>query len=139
MMHHLQPSSLPIWPLSTLTTKRMGTRATPFATQWIQDPSALLKPWPSGSMGSAPWRQMSSPSLASMHPTNTSPQWPLSTLSAWPLAGLVLAHSCALQWIGAHSLHVSEAMALKLNGFDELTIMKLGYWTSNTFMSYLHA
>jgi len=52
-------------------------------------------------------------------------------------AGL-LAHGYTLTCIGVHSLHALGAMALKLNGFDELTIMKLGHWTSNIFMSYLH-
>ena len=41
--------------------------------------------------------------------------------------------------IGAHSLRASGAMALKLNGYDKETIMKIGRWSSDTFMTYIHS
>lgn len=40
--------------------------------------------------------------------------------------------------IGAHSLRAGGAMALKLNGFEDTTIQKIGRWTSNTWMMYIH-
>jgi hypothetical protein len=40
--------------------------------------------------------------------------------------------------IGSHSLRASGAMALKLNGEDEATIMKVGRWSSKTFLTYIH-
>ena len=40
--------------------------------------------------------------------------------------------------IGAHSLRAGGAMALKLHGFDDTTIMKIGRWTSLTFLQYIH-
>jgi hypothetical protein len=40
--------------------------------------------------------------------------------------------------IGAHSLRAGGAMALKLHGFDDTTIMKMGRWTSLTFTQYIH-
>jgi hypothetical protein len=40
--------------------------------------------------------------------------------------------------IGSHSLRASGAMALKLNGADEATIMKAGRWSSKTFLTYIH-
>jgi hypothetical protein len=40
--------------------------------------------------------------------------------------------------IGAHSLRAGGAMALKLHGFDDTTIMKHGRWTSLTFLAYIH-
>jgi hypothetical protein len=40
--------------------------------------------------------------------------------------------------IGAHSLRAGGAMALKLHGFDDITIMKVGRWTSLTFTQYIH-
>jgi hypothetical protein len=40
--------------------------------------------------------------------------------------------------IGSHSLRASGAMALKLNGSDEATIMKVGRWSSKTFLTYIH-
>jgi hypothetical protein len=40
--------------------------------------------------------------------------------------------------IGAHSLRAGGAMALRLHGFDDTTIMKMGRWTSLTFMQYIH-
>jgi hypothetical protein len=40
--------------------------------------------------------------------------------------------------IGAHSLRAGGAMALRLHGYDDTTIMKMGRWTSLTFMQYIH-
>ena len=40
--------------------------------------------------------------------------------------------------IGAHSLRAGGAMALKLHGYDDTTIMKMGRWTSLTFLQYIH-
>ena len=40
--------------------------------------------------------------------------------------------------VGVHSLRAGGAMALRLNGADDTTIMKMGRWTSLTFLQYLH-
>lgn len=40
--------------------------------------------------------------------------------------------------VGVHSLRAGGAMALKLQGADDTTIMKLGRWTSLTFLQYIH-
>ena len=40
--------------------------------------------------------------------------------------------------IGVHSLRAGGAMALKLHGIDDSTIMKIGRWTSMTFLMYIH-
>ena len=40
--------------------------------------------------------------------------------------------------VGAHSLWAGGAMALKLHGYDDTTIMKMGRWTSLTFLQYIH-
>ena len=40
--------------------------------------------------------------------------------------------------VGAHSLRAGGAMALKLHGYDEITIMKMGRWRSLTFTQYIH-
>ena len=40
--------------------------------------------------------------------------------------------------IGAHSLRAGGAMALKLHGFSDTTIMKMGRWRSLTFTQYIH-
>jgi hypothetical protein len=40
--------------------------------------------------------------------------------------------------IGAHSLRAGGAMALRLHGCDDTTIMKMGRWTSLTFTQYIH-
>ena len=44
-----------------------------------------------------------------------------------------------LSRVGSHSLRASGAMALKLNGQPDSTIMKLGRWTTNTFLTCIHA
>jgi len=40
--------------------------------------------------------------------------------------------------VGTHSLQAGGAMALKLHGYDDTTIMKMGRWTSLTFTMYIH-
>ena len=40
--------------------------------------------------------------------------------------------------VGAHSLRAGGTMALKLHGFSDTTIMKMGRWTSLTFLQYIH-
>ena len=38
---------------------------------------------------------------------------------------------------GAHSMRAGGSMALKLHGYDDTTIMKMGQWTSLTFLQYI--
>ena len=40
--------------------------------------------------------------------------------------------------VGVHSLRAGGAMAMKLQGFNDTTIMKQGRWTSLTFLQYIH-
>jgi hypothetical protein len=40
--------------------------------------------------------------------------------------------------IGTHSLRAPGAMALKLQGVSDSTIMKIGRWTGLTFLTYIH-
>ena len=40
--------------------------------------------------------------------------------------------------VGAHSLRAGGAMALKLNGANDTTIMKMGRWSGLTFLQYIH-
>jgi hypothetical protein len=40
--------------------------------------------------------------------------------------------------VGVHSLRAGGAMALKLTGSSDTTIMKMGRWTSLTFLNYIH-
>ena len=40
--------------------------------------------------------------------------------------------------VGVHSLRAGGAMALKLQGEQDTTIMKMGRWTSLTFLQYIH-
>ena len=41
--------------------------------------------------------------------------------------------------VGVHSLRAGGAMAMKLHGLDDTTIMKQGRWTSLTFLMYIHS
>jgi hypothetical protein len=45
----------------------------------------------------------------------------------------------ALDRIGAHSLRASGAMALRLNGYSDGEIMKIGRWRCATFLTYIHS
>ena len=38
--------------------------------------------------------------------------------------------------VGTHSLRAGGAMALKLHGYDNTTIMKMGRWTSLIYLQY---
>ena len=40
--------------------------------------------------------------------------------------------------VGVHSLRAGGAMALRLHGYPDTTIMKMGRWTSLTFLQYIH-
>jgi hypothetical protein len=40
--------------------------------------------------------------------------------------------------VGSHSLRAGSAMAAKLNGVDRDTIRKMGRWSSDTFLMYIH-
>lgn len=40
--------------------------------------------------------------------------------------------------VGSHSLRSGGAMVLKLHGFDDITIKKMGRWSSLTFTMYIH-
>ena len=53
--------------------------------------------------------------------------------------GLTQNAGYALDRIGAHSLRASGAMALKLNAYSAEDIMKIGRWTSTTFLTYIHS
>jgi hypothetical protein len=43
-----------------------------------------------------------------------------------------------LNRISSHSLHAGGAMALKLAGALDSTIMRVGWWTSLTYLTYIH-
>ena len=43
-----------------------------------------------------------------------------------------------LDMVGSHSLRAGGAMALKLHGYDDTTIMKMGGWSGLTFLQYIH-
>jgi hypothetical protein len=55
------------------------------------------------------------------------------------MSGLVLHAGYSLDRIGTHTLCASGAMALKLNGYSVEDIMKIGRWTSTTFLTYIHS
>jgi hypothetical protein len=47
-------------------------------------------------------------------------------------------HAIDPDLVGAHSLRAGGAMALRIHGYDDTTIMKMGRWTSTTFLEYIH-
>ena len=40
--------------------------------------------------------------------------------------------------VGAHSICAGGDMALKLHGYDDTNIMKMGRWKSLAFLKYIH-
>jgi hypothetical protein len=51
--------------------------------------------------------------------------------------GLLL-QGYTLTCISSHSLRAGEAMALKLSGASDSTIMRVRWWTSLTYLTYIH-
>jgi hypothetical protein len=51
----------------------------------------------------------------------------------------LLARGYTIGRVSSHSLRSGGAMALKLAGQSSDTIMRIGRWTSNTYMTYIHA
>jgi hypothetical protein len=51
----------------------------------------------------------------------------------------LLAQGYTTARVGSHSLRASGAMALKLNNVDTDRIKKIGRWSGNTFLTYIHA
>ncbi len=47
-------------------------------------------------------------------------------------------HGIAPDLVGVHSLRAGGAMAMKLHGISDTTIMKMGRWSSLTFLEYVH-
>ena len=50
----------------------------------------------------------------------------------------LIAKGFNLQDVSSHSLRAGGAMALKLHGYDRDTIKKMGRWSSDTFLTYIH-
>ncbi len=56
-----------------------------------------------------------------------------------------VAHDCLLtkgyilNRISSHSLRVGGAMAMKLSGVSDSTIMQVGHWSSLTYLTYIHS
>jgi hypothetical protein len=51
----------------------------------------------------------------------------------------LVAQGYDLKRVGTHSLRASGAMALKLQGESDTTIMRIGRWSGLTFMKYIHS
>jgi len=41
--------------------------------------------------------------------------------------------------VSSHSFHAGGAMAMKLSGTTDSTIMQIGRWTSLTHLTYIHS
>ena len=50
----------------------------------------------------------------------------------------LLSQGFRLQDVSSHSLRAGGATAMKLRGYDRDTIKKLGRWSSDTFLTYIH-
>jgi hypothetical protein len=51
----------------------------------------------------------------------------------------LVAQGYNMRRIGTHSLRASGAMALKLQGEADSTIMKIGRWSGTTYLTYIHS
>jgi hypothetical protein len=55
------------------------------------------------------------------------------------LADKLISAGFDIQRIGSHSLRSGGAVNLKLNGYDDITIKKLGRWSGNTYLTYIQS
>lgn len=60
-------------------------------------------------------------------------------LRAATSAALLLGETIDPSKVGSHSLRSGGAMHLKLAGYDEITIKKLGRWSSDTYLVYIQS
>ena len=54
-------------------------------------------------------------------------------------AALLLGENIDPNMVGSHSLRSGGAMHLKLAGYDDMTIKKLGRWSSDTYLIYIQS
>ncbi len=54
-------------------------------------------------------------------------------------ADCLLARGYTLDRVSSHSLRAGGAMAMKLSGASDSTIMRIGRWTSHTYLTYIHS
>ena len=54
-------------------------------------------------------------------------------------ADCLLARGYTLDRVSSHSLRAGGAMAMKLSGASDSTIMRIGRWTSLTYLTYIHS
>jgi hypothetical protein len=48
-------------------------------------------------------------------------------------------HGYTLDGISSHGLQAGGAMAMKLSGASDSTIMRVGQWLSLTYLTYIHS
>ena len=51
----------------------------------------------------------------------------------------LLTRGYTINCISLHSLHAGSAMAMKLSGASDSTIMRVWRWTSLTYLAYIHS
>ena len=54
-------------------------------------------------------------------------------------ADCLLSRGYTLDRVSSHSLRAGGAMAMKLSGTADSTIMRIGRWTSLTYLTYIHS
>ena len=54
-------------------------------------------------------------------------------------ADCLMARGYTLDRVSSHSLRAGGAMAMKLSGASDSTIMRIGRWTSLTYLTYIHS
>jgi hypothetical protein len=50
-----------------------------------------------------------------------------------------MAKGYTVDWVSSHSLRAGGAMAMKLSGATDSTIMRIGRWMSLTYLTYIHS
>ncbi len=51
----------------------------------------------------------------------------------------LLSSGYTLDWVSSNSLRAGGAMDVKLSGATDSTIMRIGCWTSLTYLTYIHS
>jgi hypothetical protein len=102
-------------------------------------PVAALARWIANLRGQLPSTPLSYVQLKPWASTFIS-DWDITIAVRWgATADCLLSRGYTLDRVSSHSLQAGGAMAMKLSGASDSTIMQIGRWTSLTYLTYIHS
>jgi hypothetical protein len=79
-------------------------------------------------------------SVPPAHWTTRILDWDVTIAVQWGATyDCLMAKGYTVDRVSLHSLHAGGAMAMKLSGATDSSIMRIGRWTSLTYLTYIHS